>query len=65
MKLALIGTVIMGTILGIVFSGINLLYKKHCLSAYENYNPQYSFMTDCRVEVEGVLTPVSVVRINK
>lgn len=59
-----ITTIIVGTI-GLFFLiglGVNELANKSCLSSYSNYQPQYSFFTDCRIMVNGVLTPVDIVR---
>lgn len=56
--------VIVGLIffIGGIFNSFNLLAKQKCLTSYENYNPQYSFITKCRITVDGVLTPVDIVR---
>lgn len=41
---------------------VNLMSAKSCMESYKEYNPQYSFWTDCRVEWQGKLTPVYIVK---
>lgn len=36
--------------------------KKECLSSYNNYLPQFSVFSGCRIMVNGLLTPVDIVR---
>ena len=33
-----------------------------CLNSYSNFQPQWGFFTSCRIMVNGVLTPVDIVR---
>lgn len=42
-----------------------VLFKKECLTSYENYQPNFSFFGDCRVMIDGKLTPVDMVKILK
>lgn len=46
----------------IVGTAINSIRKKQCISAYSNFHPQYSLWTKCRIEINGILTPVDIVR---
>lgn len=41
---------------------INSLVGASCLHAYDAYQPQYSYLSGCRIMVEGKLTPVDMVR---
>lgn len=45
-----------------VLIGTALYYRQQCLEAYENYQPQWGIITQCRVMVDGRLTPVGIVR---
>lgn len=48
---------------GIVF-GIPIYYtdKYFCLKSYVDYQPQYSFWTSCRINYNGKLTPIDMVK---
>lgn len=50
----------------VVFSGvIPIVYsinKKSCLSAYNEYTPSYTLWGGCKVEWNGKLTPVDIIR---
>ena len=37
------------------------LTKAQCLESYSNYQPRYSFLTGCRIEWHGVLTPTEII----
>jgi len=49
-------------ILSMAFIGTYFLKKKSCLVAYENFQPSFALFSDCRIMVEGNLTPVDIVR---
>ena len=36
--------------------------KIECLKSYEDYNPQFSLSGGCRIEWQGKLTPVEMIR---
>jgi len=38
--------------------GINYLKEVRCTEKYSEYNPQYTFLSGCRIIWEGKLTPV-------
>lgn len=61
-------SIIVSAILGLIFIiflavlGGNQLSKSACLTGYENYQPQYGFITGCRIMHDGKLTPIDIVR---
>jgi hypothetical protein len=63
------GWVLLGCIIGVIFLigiGVNQFVRASCLQSYENYQPQYGFISGCRIVVYGVLTPTDiVVKLNK
>lgn len=58
-SLVLLSIIIFGT--GITLS-VNFLAKKSCLDSYSQYKPEYSLFTACRIEWNGKLTPVDMVK---
>ena len=48
-------------IVGLV-SLLFFLSNKRCLSAYSEFEPQWGIWTNCRIMVDGKLTPVDIVR---
>lgn len=36
--------------------------KKHCESSYNNYQPEWGIWSRCRVNWNGVMTPVDIIR---
>lgn len=45
-----------------IFSVALFMTNIQCKSAYENYQPQWGFISGCRIMVDGKLTPVNIVR---
>lgn len=45
-----------------MFWGLNQINKKSCLTAYDTYKPVYTFWSGCRIEWDGKLTPVEIIR---
>ena len=45
-----------------VYSAAYFVERQSCLSAYENLQPQFGPFSGCRIMVDGVLTPVDIVR---
>jgi hypothetical protein len=54
-------SVIVLVIFGILF-GMTRIIKAQCLRSYSNFSPEWSVLTKCRIMVNGVLTPVDIVR---
>lgn len=42
--------------------GVVSLDKNHCLKAFEAYSPQWGLMSGCRIEFQGRLTPVNMIK---
>lgn len=53
--------VIVAFIGGLIFLA-NLATSKQCYKTYSEYNPQYSFWSQCRIEWQGKLTPVEMIK---
>lgn len=57
---------IMPGIFGLLFIVVVLssyfFVKTRCLESYSYYHPQFTFFTGCRVEWNGKMTPVDIVR---
>jgi len=53
---------IFGIVISLVFIGSYSLTKKVCLDSYSNFEPEFGIWTNCRISVEGVMTPVDIVR---
>jgi len=66
MKDAVINIIIGLTLVFVVIMGMSWLCffvsEKKCLSSYENQNPEWGVWSGCRVVINGVLTPVDIVR---
>lgn len=57
-----IAVLVVIVIVALSLLGVYLIAKNKCLAAYENYKPQYSIFGGCRVEWNGILTPVDIIR---
>jgi hypothetical protein len=57
--LSILGFIIL---VAVVFIGVNTMARKNCLSAYSNYQAEYSFWKGCRIMVDGKMTPTDIVR---
>ena len=44
-----------------IYLGI-FIAKKTCLESYSNFQPEYSIFKSCRIMVDGVMTPIDIVR---
>ena len=55
---------VLSIILGIILlCSLPFLCKRvTCLKSYENFHPKWGLISGCRIEVNDVLTPVSIVR---
>lgn len=45
-----------------IFFPINYALRKGCESAYSQYEPQYGYLSGCRIMWNGVLTPTDMVK---
>ena len=59
-------------IMGFIVAAIILTYvlylimRTTCLQSYSNYQPQFGFFSQCRIEWNGKLTPTDIIySINK
>lgn len=63
---AVIAVIIGVGLLGIFVFGVLVpIDKKQCITAYEQYNPQYTILGGCRIEYNGKMTPVKNIRMNE
>ena len=62
MKNIILITLITSCVILGVFFGANQVAKKACLKSYDSFQPEYTLWTNCRIVVNGVLTPVDIVR---
>lgn len=46
----------------ILYFPANWLNNKQCKAQYSEYNPQYRFMSGCRIMYDGKLTPVDMIK---
>ncbi len=49
-------------ILFILFLHFYFLDKASCLNGYSDYNPEYSFITGYRIDYNGKLTPINMIK---
>jgi len=49
-------------LIGIISVPVYYLNKKTCFSMYQDYNPQFGFFENCRIEWKGKLTPVDMIK---
>lgn len=56
--------VVVGVVAFIGAGVLSLLYlkEKQCLKSYENFTPEWSLLSGCRITINGILTPVDIVR---
>lgn len=54
--------VVLGLIIWGLFSLVNVLTRRSCIEGYSAYEPQYTFITGCRIMVDGKLTPTEIIR---
>lgn len=57
--------IIGGLLVTFLFGVIVPIDKKQCITAYEQYNPQYTIFSGCRIEYNGKITPVKNIRMNE
>jgi len=60
--LAILFIIIVIVVIGAVVTFAFWVSEKSCLESYSNFQPQWGIFTDCRIIVDGVLTPVDIVR---
>jgi hypothetical protein len=46
----------------VLFGSVYLLERKTCLDSYAEFQPSWGFFTNCRIVVDGKITPVDIVR---
>lgn len=55
--------VVLIIVLIVIISPIEYQVNKFtCLSSYSDYQPQYGFWTNCRINYDGKITPIDMVK---
>ncbi len=49
-------------IFGLAFAIVVPVDYSSCISSYSAYNPSWGFISGCRIEWEGKLTPVDMIK---
>lgn len=62
MKNIIIFTTFLVGIFAIVFGLVYVLTRQSCYSMYSEYNPTFGIMSECRIEYNGKLTPVDMIK---
>lgn len=53
--------VLSGVLFGTVWFA-SLLAEKSCLESYSNYDVEWGFFSGCRIEWDGKMTPIDIIR---
>ncbi len=52
----------LGFAFGISLYFVAWLDKTRCLESYSNYNVEWGFFSGCRIEWDGKMTPIEIIR---
>lgn len=50
------------TIFAAIIALVHFVNKKNCRTAFSEYSPEYTFWGGCRIELNGKMTPVDMIR---
>ena len=61
-KILIVALIIVSTFIGILIIPAVFIDKVSCKNSYSEYNPQWSFWGGCKIDYNGKLTPVDMIK---